>query len=109
MPTAAWKRSRSSRRGGLPLGIEADTQYGQEPITLLPGDALLLYSDGVTDAMNAAGEFYGLQRLQAQLGAPAESVMDLGSRLLDDVKRFIGSWPQSDDMCVVCFGRTAPK
>ena len=92
--------------GGLPLGIEADVQYGQESITLLPGDALLLYSDGVTDAMNAADEFYGVKRLQEQLGSPAKSVMALGGRVLDDVQRFIGSRSQSDDMCVTCFGRT---
>lgn len=91
--------------GGLPLGIEADIQYGQLPITLSPGDALLLYSDGVTDAMNAAGEFYGLKRLQDQLGSPAESVMALGGRVLDHVQGFVGSHPQSDDMCVTCFGR----
>jgi serine phosphatase RsbU (regulator of sigma subunit) len=97
------------RSGGLPLGIEADVEYGQRPIRLGPGDCLLLYSDGVTDAMNAAGEFYGLKRLQAQLGPPAESVMALGGRLLGSVQGFIGSRPQSDDMCVTCFGRTLPK
>ena len=91
--------------GGLPLGIEADIQYGQQSIACYPGDALLLYSDGITDAMNAAGEFYGLQRLQAQLGPPAKSVMALGGRLLDDVQRFIGSQSQGDDMCRL-FGRT---
>jgi sigma-B regulation protein RsbU (phosphoserine phosphatase) len=93
--------------GGLPLGIESGVEYGQQSLTLLPGDALLLYSDGITDAMNAAGEFYGLKRLQTQLGPSAESIMALGGRVLDDVQRFIGSRPQTDDMCVTCFGRTA--
>ena len=97
----------SPHSGGLPLGIEADVQYGQQPLTLGPGDALLLYSDGVTDAMNSAGEFYGLKRLQAQLSPAAESIMALGGRVLNDVQRFIGSRPQSDDMCVTCFGRTS--
>jgi serine phosphatase RsbU (regulator of sigma subunit)/pSer/pThr/pTyr-binding forkhead associated (FHA) protein len=95
--------------GGLPLGIEADGQYSQQAITLLPGDALLLYSDGVTDAMNAADQFYGLERLQGQLGSPAENVTTLGGRVLADVQRFIGTRPQSDDMCVTCFGRTGKK
>ena len=85
---------------GCPWESRPTRNTANEPITLFPGDALLLYSDGITDAMNAAGEFYGLQRLQAQLGPPAESVMALGGRLLDDVQRFIGSRPQSDDMCV---------
>jgi serine phosphatase RsbU (regulator of sigma subunit) len=93
------------RSGGLPLGIEADSEYGQQSIALSPGDALLLYSDGLTDAMNAADEFYGLKRLQTQFGPPAESVMALGDRVLGDVQRFIGSRAQSDDMCVTCFGR----
>ena len=55
--------------------------------------------------MNAASELYGLDRLSAQLGTPAVPVSDLGKLILADVKQFVGGRPQSDDMCLACFGR----
>jgi serine phosphatase RsbU (regulator of sigma subunit) len=92
--------------GGLPLGVDADTEYGQFNVSLGPGEAMVFYSDGIPDAMNDAGAMYGNPRLQTQLGLEAEGVTVLGERLLDDVRRFVGNRAQSDDMCLTCFGRT---
>lgn len=91
--------------GGLPLGVDVDWQYGQFAMTLGSGDTLLFYSDGLPDAMNDAGAFYGNARLQSQLNGDAADVVTLGERLLDDVRRFVGNRSQSDDMCLTCFGR----
>ena len=66
---------------------------------------MTLYTDGITDAQNEKGEFYGRPRLHQQLCSKADGVRNLGLRILDDVKRFIGSRPQTDDMCLTCFGR----
>ena len=71
----------------------------------MPGDYLTLFTDGISEAMNAAGELYGLDRLREQLATPAVPVAGLGRLILDDVKRFVGGRPQSDDMCLACFGR----
>lgn len=51
---------------GLPLGVH-DCQYRQFETTLEPGDSLLLYTDGVNEARNAAGELYGMDRLRSAM------------------------------------------
>ena len=49
--------------GGIPAGIIRDTNYGEEQIDLLPGDVILLYTDGVTEAANSEKEIFGVRRL----------------------------------------------
>jgi phosphoserine phosphatase RsbU/P len=90
----------------LPLGVERATRYGQAAVTLEPGDTLVLYTDGVTEAMNAQDELYGDRRLMTQLTDAPTKVRLLGRRILDDVRRFVGARPQSDDLCLACFGRS---
>lgn len=91
----------------LPLGVDHDTCYEQAIYPLGPGDSLTLYTDGITEAMNATGELYGQDRLLKQLAATVDGVNSLGRHLLDDVKKFVGNRSQSDDMCLACFGRNA--
>ena len=92
--------------GGLPLGVEAGAVYQYQTIRLAPGDTLTMYTDGIPDAMNLKQEFYGTERLLAQLAdREANRVALLGQRVLENVKQFIGNRPQSDDMCLTCFGR----
>jgi len=90
---------------GLPVGVDTDFPYEQAEITLGAGDCLTLYTDGVTEAMNSNGDLYGNERLLPQLEPAAESVTALGKRILADVRRFVGNRAQSDDLCMVCFGR----
>jgi phosphoserine phosphatase RsbU/P len=89
----------------LPLGVERDEDYVASTFALAPGHSLVLYTDGITEAMNGRDELYGQQRLLTLLESDAEGVGRLGRRILDDVKRFVGGRPQSDDMCLTCFGR----
>ncbi len=90
---------------GLPLGVLDDSSYGQCNITLQAGESLTLYTDGITEAMDNDRELYGHGRLRTQLDSTVFGVASLGRQILDDVKRFVGSRPQADDMCLVCFGR----
>ncbi len=90
---------------GLPLGVDADFKYQKYTRELAPGDFLALFTDGISEAMNTSGELYGLDRLRTQLAADSPRVAELGRLILDDVKRFVGGRPQSDDMCLACFGR----
>jgi phosphoserine phosphatase RsbU/P len=89
----------------LPLGVDHDVDYAQCILPLVPGESIVLYTDGITEAMNAQDELYGQQRLLTLLGSDVDRVSLLGRRILDDVKRFVGARPQSDDMCLTCFGR----
>lgn len=93
--------------GGLPLGVDSGVRYGHHTLVLAPGDTLTMYTDGITDAMNADEQFYGAERLRAQLASPADSLGTLGRRILNDLQSFVGAHPQTDDMCVACFGRLA--
>ena len=90
---------------GLPLGVDADYQYDQYKRQIDPGDFLVLYTDGISEAMNIDNDLYGIERLRGQLDQSSVTVDDLGRLILDDVKRFVGGRPQSDDMCLACFGR----
>jgi sigma-B regulation protein RsbU (phosphoserine phosphatase) len=90
---------------GLPLGVDADYQYDQYKRQIDPGDFLVLYTDGISEAMNIDNDLYGIERLRGQLDRSSVTVDDLGRLILDDVKRFVGGRPQSDDMCLACFGR----
>jgi serine phosphatase RsbU (regulator of sigma subunit) len=89
----------------LPLGVSSETDYVPCEVTLAPSDSIFLYTDGITEAMNARDELYGLPRLLAVMDSDLDRVSLLGRRILDDVKRFVGPRPQSDDMCLTCFGR----
>ena len=94
-------------QGGLPLGVTADVNYASYRMTLAPGDSLTMFTDGFSEAMNAQKHLYGLDRLRNQLSGELDEVTQLGRRILSDVKVFVRGHPQSDDMCLVCFGRDA--
>jgi serine phosphatase RsbU (regulator of sigma subunit) len=90
---------------GLPLaGI--DMPYTEAVVPLQPGDTFLLYTDGVTEARNPAGAWYGLERLRAAVAAAAGDPESVGSAVVADVHGFAASRPQGDDLTVVAFGRT---
>jgi serine phosphatase RsbU (regulator of sigma subunit) len=90
----------------MPLGVDPDVTYPQCVLPLAAGDCLTLYTDGITEAMNDADELYGFHRLWSQLAEDTPAVAAVGRRILDDVRSFVGTRRQSDDMCLVCFGRT---
>ena len=90
---------------GLPLGVSDAFEYQSHTRILDPGDFVTLFTDGISEAMNADRDLYGLERLTKQISSPAVSIVELGEQLLDDVRRFVGGVAQSDDMCLACFGR----
>jgi serine phosphatase RsbU (regulator of sigma subunit) len=89
----------------LPLGVDREVVYVPCVFSLAPGESLSLYTDGITEAMNSKDELYGPQRLLAQLQTDAGHLSQLGRRILNDVKHFVGARAQSDDLCLTCFGR----
>lgn len=91
---------------GLPLGIVAEMEYEQTTVKLRPGDVVTIFTDGITEAMNGADELYGDERLQQRIKAGKGAPGEVGKAILDDVNKFVGNRSQSDDRCLVCFGRT---
>jgi sigma-B regulation protein RsbU (phosphoserine phosphatase) len=96
--------------GGGALGLVEQTLYASGRMVLGPGEALLLYTDGVTEATDLSETLYSDQRLEQFLetnrgSAPRQIIGDLVS----DVRHFAGEAPQSDDITVLAllyFGTT---
>jgi phosphoserine phosphatase RsbU/P len=88
---------------GMALGVMSGLPYSGASMTLLPGETLFLYTDGVSEAMNQAEEEFGEERLEAALAkAAALSVGDMLTAITGAVQEFVGSAPQSDDItCLV--------
>jgi phosphoserine phosphatase RsbU/P len=90
--------------GGLALGVMEGVAYSQGSLVLQAGDMVLMYSDGVTEGMNAAQDEYGTQRMLTLLhtpGRPLASVRETVEMLVRDVDRFAGGAEQSDDITCI--------
>ncbi|MFN4242255.1 MAG: SpoIIE family protein phosphatase [Tepidisphaerales bacterium] len=83
------------------LGVDPDQEYRQHIVDLLPDDLLLIYTDGLPDAMNFDRETFGRQRLMEafrQGGATAEQV---AQNILWSVRRFVGMAKRNDDITMI--------
>lgn len=91
---------------GMPLGIAEDSQWTSAHTRVPPGGVLLLYTDGVLDAQNPNGEFFGqepmLELVQAQLGTSAQEIQD---GLIAAVYAFAANEPQVDDITLMLLAR----
>lgn len=85
--------------GGLPLGIMAEAQYQSASVALGPGDWLIIFTDGLSEAENAAQEEYGETRLLAAIAAGASSTpAEMLNRFMGEIDLFVGNTPQHDDI-----------
>ena len=82
---------------GLPLGINADERYPAARVPLSPGDALLIYTDGLTEARGPSGDFFETDGLSAALSAATGSADDVLLSVLAAVDRFTGPAAPTDD------------
>ncbi len=87
---------------GCVLGLLPASDIGTETLALQKGETLVLFTDGVSEAMDPDGELFGEERLLDYLGAsPARSVRETSLGVLDAVRRHAAGAQQSDDITVV--------
>jgi sigma-B regulation protein RsbU (phosphoserine phosphatase) len=87
---------------GTALGFETGLEFERTDLTLNPGDTLILYSDGVSEAFNPQEECYGNDRLLADVrGLADEPAPTITASLLRNVRAFADSAPQSDDLAIL--------
>jgi serine phosphatase RsbU (regulator of sigma subunit) len=91
--------------GGPPLAVAPGFSYASETIQLAPGDTIVFVSDGITEAQNRAGGFFGSDRLEDALKRAAASapVEDTSNALLRDVRLFEDGAEPTDDLTVLVF------
>jgi serine phosphatase RsbU (regulator of sigma subunit) len=93
--------------GGIPMGIFENASYQVETIRLGGGDSLVIFTDGVVEAINAKGDEYGEPELIELIGRQAAATpSELVSTLLRTLDAFVGNTPQHDDMTCLLLKRT---
>jgi phosphoserine phosphatase RsbU/P len=103
----------TNAQSGIPLGIMSGFDYEAVEISLELGDTLLLFTDGVSDAMAPNGEMFGMEGVpksltdENPLGVPNRPKA-VGDRVVHTVKKHANGRPQNDDIAFVAFGRLDP-
>jgi serine phosphatase RsbU (regulator of sigma subunit) len=90
---------------GPPIGVHENYHYACCEIQFRPGDGLVLFSDGITEAMDAQNQQFRTKRVQAVLQSGRVSPQETGKRLIQAVKQHAFGCSQNDDITLVCFGR----
>lgn len=93
---------------GVALGVTQDFEYESSEVTLAPGDTLILYTDGVTEAENAAAEQFEMERLRGLFAdTPPDSAEAAVAEVFRAVEEFAGDAPQFDDITCLVLRRYA--
>jgi PAS domain S-box-containing protein len=93
---------------GLPIGMFESASWEEQSVSLEPGDRVYLYTDGVTEAVDAAETEFGPARLMAEIEAAREQPLREGlDRIVDEVRRWAGGSPK-DDVSLLAFERLSP-
>ena len=88
--------------GGMPLGVFEDAKFGQRQLELKVGETLLVYTDGVTEAMNPQRELFGEERLKEAVREQSRlSPESLTQRVVAEVARFANGAEPSDDITLL--------
>jgi serine phosphatase RsbU (regulator of sigma subunit) len=100
------------QRTGMPLGVLEEASWERGTAQMEPGDVLVIYTDGLTEAQNAAGEYFGEAGLRASLKTILQKTTcespesgEVLAALLGDIHRFVGDRPLADDLTMVVLGR----
>jgi sigma-B regulation protein RsbU (phosphoserine phosphatase) len=88
--------------GGVALGVLNEARYEERPIALVPGDVLVMYTDGVSEAESADGEMFGRTRIEeAARRLAGRTSADVVSGIVEDVRAWAGEKGPSDDLTMV--------
>ena len=94
---------------GFPLGIVPESDYQQTTVDLEPGDVVVVFSDGVTDARSPREELYDTRdnlRLRKRVAESAGGAEAVGRAILQEIREFSAGHSQTDDITLICFGPT---
>lgn len=89
--------------GGYPIGVSGSIKYSSKTLPFTPGSMIVMFSDGVVEAQNNTGEFFGFERVEALLNSFGEDVTaeEVMNRILSDVKAHLGELDPQDDTTIL--------
>lgn len=90
---------------GVPIGVMEGFPFDVVERNLNPGETVVIYTDGVSEAMNPAGDLYGIDTLKSLIQGNSARPHELGPVIRKDVKRHANGRPQNDDITLMVFGR----
>jgi phosphoserine phosphatase RsbU/P len=91
---------------GIPIGLFCHSEFSSSTHTLAPGDSLVVFSDGLFEALNPDGDEYGIERLEAIVARHASAdTRELVDACVGDQARFRGSAPNADDLTILAIRR----
>lgn len=91
---------------GVPIGVIDEYEFDVATRTVEPGETCVIYTDGVSEAMNPLNELYGMDRLRVLIEKSVGGQADaLGKVILGDVRKFANGRAQNDDITIMVFGR----
>jgi serine phosphatase RsbU (regulator of sigma subunit) len=97
------------RARGMPLGMMPAMSYEEREVSLVEGDCVLFYSDGLVEAHNPRGEMFGFPRLRALVAERGEESA-LGNLLMEELYTFVGEgWEQEDDITLLTLRRSVAR
>ncbi len=98
----------TTQKGGAALGLTPAAVYTESELTLEPGEILCAYSDGVCEAQNVVGDFFGEERIRTILGRNFGKPVDaVGTEIVRVVNTFVGEAKRRDDLTLILVGRAA--
>jgi len=92
---------------GVPIGVMEGFPFDVVEHDIQPGETFVLYTDGVSEAMNHASELYGMDRLKGEVLKNYPDAESLGRAIREDVRKHAAGRPQNDDITLMVFGRNA--
>lgn len=98
----------SMRPTGMALGVSEDAQWRQKVMRIAPGDVVVMYTDGITEAQSPQGDYFGEERIvDAVFPKAGHSAQEILKCLLDEVHTFVGGKTHQDDIALVVIKRLA--
>ncbi len=92
---------------GLPIGIVEGYPFHVVRRAIEPGEVIVIFTDGVDEAMNPNGELYGLDRMRTFIAGNRLGPSELGRELLEDVRKHANGRAQNDDITIMTIGRSS--
>lgn len=101
------KETTSLKTGGIPLGVVEHFPFNEEKIKFGKGDVLVVFSDGIQDAVDLSGARFGAENIEQIARERCDSsAAEIAAKILDEVKRHVSDTPQFDDMTLLVMKRS---